>query len=124
MTVLLAVTGIVLIVLLAALRSHRQRQLANEGAVVRGRVIKQKLIPGKQPNTSSGTIRYEFITPRGKYIKNTVRVRDVVLINCTEGAAIDIAYLKGNPWTNDLKQSVDMSRAVLNLPPLSNIGFG
>lgn len=124
MTYLLAAICLGLISLFVALRISRQRRLANEGVVVRGRVVRKKLISGEKSESPRGVVRYEFITPKGKYIKRSTPAGEAVMMSCVEGAAIDIVYLKDNPWVSEIKQTVDVNRAALNLPPLSGASLG
>ena len=122
MTILVGATCLGLVAIYFALRLFRQWRLAREGFVVRGRVVQKKFFSGEKSDSPAGVIRYEFFTPRGEYVKKSVVVGEAVLINCDEGASIDVVYLKDYPRISEIKHTVDMTRAYLNLPPLSAAG--
>lgn len=117
MTILIGAMCLGLLAMYLVLRRFRQFRLAREGLVVRGRVVRKKFISSKHSNVTAGEIRYDFHTPQGEYIKKSVLVGEAILIDCVEGDSIDIVYLKDHPRTNEIKHTVDATRAYLNLPP-------
>ncbi|HKJ17902.1 MAG TPA: hypothetical protein VJ984_11165 [Xanthomonadales bacterium] len=102
----------------------RRWRLANEGVVVRGRVVEKVLTFGKATRSVAGIIKYDFLTPRGEYVEKSVVVGEAVLIECEEGSEIDVVYLKDNPDISETRQMVDTARASLKLPPLSAASNG
>jgi hypothetical protein len=96
----------------------RQWRLARDGIIVRGRVLRKLQPIGKVKGPVSGVIKYDFLTPRGEYVENSVLVGETVLHLHEEGADIEVVYLKNDPTVNGVKSAVNYSRETLKLPPL------
>ena len=111
-----AVVGVA--VVFYALSLVRQFRLAREGVVTRARV-KRRLRPlGSLKGPLSNVIKYDFLTPRGEYVEQTVFVGEVVSQLHKEGSEIEIVYLRDKPSVSGIKERVNRSRKVMNLPPL------
>jgi len=96
----------------------RQWRLARDGIVVRGRVLRKLRPFGRARGPVSGVIKYDFLTPRGQYVENSVLVGEAVLQVHEEGSDIEIVYLKDDPTVSGIKYAVNFSRETLRMPPL------
>ena len=119
MSFLIGATLLGVIISIFVLRYLRQYRLARDGVLTRGRVIR-KLRPFgnalKGPLTN--VIKYDFLTPRGEFVRNSVFVGEVVSHLHEEGSEIDVVYLRSDPGISSIKETVNSSRKVMNLPPL------
>ncbi len=107
--------------ILSALWLFRHWRLANQGTVIRGRVVQKRLTIDRAKRSLAGIIKYNFLTPRGEFVEKSVVVGEAVLMVCEEGSEIDLVYLKENPKISGTKHLVNVTRETLRLPPLSAV---
>jgi hypothetical protein len=119
MSYLIGAAALGIVIIFCVLRWLRQFRLAREGVVTQGRVIrKSRPFGNKVTGPLTYLIRYDFITPRGEFIKNSVLVGEVVSHLHEEGSEIDVVYLRNHPAISNIKEAVNSSRKAMNLPPL------
>lgn len=119
---MLYVVGTIIIVAIAYYFIHRQwlqYSLARQGVVTRGRVVRKFRQPlDKESESETGCIVYDFFTPNGQHVENSVLVGEMIYQVYDKGSEIEVVYLRDNPAVSGAKYKVDMSRAALGMPPL------
>ena len=118
MIVLFGTAIVVTFILVSAFWLYRQWKLAREGVLTHARVTRKRRTPEIFKGRLSNVIQYDFLTPRGEFLRNSVFVGEAVSLDHVEGSEIEIVYLKSNPSVNGTKYMVNKSREFLNLPPL------
>lgn len=102
----------------SALWLFQQWKLAREGVITRAKIIKklQPFGPFKGPVT--GLIKYNFLTPRGQYVEQSVLVGEAVCHLHEEGSEIEVLYCKDKPQITGTKVRVNASREFLRMSAL------
>lgn len=116
------VIGTILVVAITffLVRRHQAKSsLAREGVVTRGRVIRKFRRPlDEETESESGCIVYDFFTPGGQRVENSVFVGEMIYQVYDKGSEFEVVYLKDKPSVSGAKYEVDLSRAAMGMPPL------
>ncbi len=99
-------------------RGFQMKDLAHNGVVAQGTVIKKfRRGSGSRPQAHA-YLRYEFLAPTGKRLERSIAVGEEVFEQYEVGSKIDIVYVRNKPEVNAAKYMVNLSREALKLPPL------
>ena len=99
-------------------RGFQMKNLANDGVVGEGKVIKKSRRVNSQGGMSSAYLRYEFNAANGLRYEKKISVGEEVFDAYEEGDPIDVVYVRNKPEVNGAKYMVNLSREALKLPPL------
>jgi hypothetical protein len=99
-------------------RGLQMKNLANDGIVGEGKVLKKFKRLATKGGNSSPYLRYEFYATNGIRYERQISVGEEIYGSYEEGDAIDVVYLSDKPKVNAAKYMVNLSREALKLPPL------
>ena len=118
MSWLIGLAIVAAVILMIVRRGFQMKNLAHDGVVASGTVIK-KFRRGNSTNPQSHAyLRYRFETPGGDSFERSIAVSEEIYEQHEEGGSIDVVYVLGNPKVNGAKYMVNLSREALKLPPL------